>query len=51
VSGEKASIDPRAAFDAGLIPGMRARLAEGYARFRAAEARAIALAADRKSVV
>lgn len=37
--------DPRATFDAALIPGMRARLAEGYARFRAAEARAIALAA------
>jgi SAM-dependent methyltransferase len=37
--------DPRISFDAGLIPGMRARLAEGYARFRAAEARAIAQAA------
>lgn len=35
----------RDSFDAALIPGMRARLAEGYARFRAAEARAIAEAA------
>ncbi|MBX9595765.1 MAG: class I SAM-dependent methyltransferase [Roseomonas sp.] len=35
----------RDSFDAGLIPGMRDRLAEGYARFRAAEARAIAQAA------
>ncbi len=35
----------RDSFDAALIPGMRERLAEGYARFRAAEARAIAQAA------
>ncbi len=34
--------DPRDAFDAALIPGMRQRLAEGYARFRAAEAKAVA---------
>lgn len=34
--------DPRAAFDAALIPGMRERLAEGYARFREAEAKVIA---------
>jgi 2-polyprenyl-3-methyl-5-hydroxy-6-metoxy-1,4-benzoquinol methylase len=32
----------RDSFDAALIPGMRERLAEGYARFRAVEARAIA---------
>ncbi len=31
----------RDAFDAALVPGMRARLAESYARFRAAEAEAI----------
>ena len=49
MGGETVSIDPRAAFDAALIPGMRARLAEGYARFRAAEARAIALAAPREA--
>lgn len=36
-----AAIDPRISFDAALIPGMRARLAEGYSRFRAAEARAV----------
>lgn len=33
--------DARDGFDAALIPGMRARLAEAYARFRAAEAEAI----------
>jgi 2-polyprenyl-3-methyl-5-hydroxy-6-metoxy-1,4-benzoquinol methylase len=33
--------DLRDTFDAGLIPGMRNRLAEGYARFRAVEARGI----------
>ena len=32
----------RARFDAGLIPGMRERLAEAYATFRSSEARAIA---------
>lgn len=39
------SDDPRHGFDAALIPGMRARLEEGYARFRLAEARAIGMAA------
>lgn len=34
--------DPRDAFDAALIPGMRARLAEAYRVFRAREAEAIA---------
>ncbi len=42
---DKATDTARNSFDAALIPGMRARLAEGYARFRAAEARAIAEAA------
>ena len=33
---------PRDSFDAALIPGMRDRLAEAYARFRAIEAQAVA---------
>ena len=36
------SPDPRDAFDAALIPGMRDRLAEAYARFRAAERTVVA---------
>lgn len=34
--------DPRDAFDAAIIPGMRQRLAEVYSRFRAAERKAFA---------
>lgn len=34
--------DPKAGFDAALIPGMRARLAEAYREFRAREAEQIA---------
>lgn len=34
--------DPRAAFDAALLPGMRDRLADAYREFRAREAEAIA---------
>jgi 2-polyprenyl-3-methyl-5-hydroxy-6-metoxy-1,4-benzoquinol methylase len=43
--GEMTSLDRRMLFDAGLIPGMRERLADGYARFRTAQAHAIAVAA------
>ena len=37
--------DPRAAFDAALIPGMRERLAAAYHEFRRHEAAAIAATA------
>lgn len=41
--------DPRAAFDAALIPGMRDRLADAYREFRAREAEAIATLAPQAS--
>lgn len=42
IQGMAMNDDPRAAFDAALIPGMRDRLADAYREFRAREAEAIA---------